>query len=192
MAEKEGVVKYDDVDNEYLEKRQLKKHAGWGLLWAMGVGAVISGDYGGWNVGLAHGGFGGLAIATLLMAGLYLCMVFTIAELSASLPHAGGFFSFTRNAFGPTGGYLCGLTDTIEYVITPEVIVYFIGGYVQAISPAFEAIPAPVWWVIFYAVFVAINIKGVELTFTVSLFVTLIALGVLVFFYVMVGVSGEF
>ncbi|MEZ6046723.1 MAG: hypothetical protein R3C11_14330 [Planctomycetaceae bacterium] len=58
-----------------------------------GVGAVISRNYGGWNTGLAQGGFGGLAIGTVLMAVMYLCMVFTIAELSAALPHAGGFFS---------------------------------------------------------------------------------------------------
>ena len=48
---------------EYLEKRQLQKSAGWVLLWALGVGAVISGDYFGWNFGLTAGGFWGLAIA---------------------------------------------------------------------------------------------------------------------------------
>ena len=34
---------------------------GVGSLWALGVGAVISGDFFGWNFGLAAGGFGGLA-----------------------------------------------------------------------------------------------------------------------------------
>src|SRR5690606_27193143 len=98
-----GIARYDDVDSRYLERRQLKKSASWGRLWALGVGAVISGEYGGWNPGLKYGGFGGLTIATLLMTAMYVCMVFTIAELSAALPHAGGFFSFTRQAFGPVG-----------------------------------------------------------------------------------------
>ncbi|GIT28097.1 MAG: hypothetical protein Ct9H300mP1_01430 [Planctomycetaceae bacterium] len=62
------------------------------LLWALGVGAVISGDFFGWNLGLKYAGFNGLAIATVLMAVMYVCMVFTIAELSAALPHAGGSF----------------------------------------------------------------------------------------------------
>ena len=69
MSEKKsGLANYQNVDAEYLEKRTLKKSAGWILLWALGVGAVISGDYGGWNIGLQGGGFGGLAIATILMA----------------------------------------------------------------------------------------------------------------------------
>ncbi|WP_144992901.1 ethanolamine permease [Polystyrenella longa] len=191
QPEKKSAVRYDHVDENYLSERQLKKHAGWILLWALGVGAVISGNYGGWNLGLSVGGFGGLAIATILMAIMYLCMVFTIAELSAALPHAGGFFSFTRNAFGPTGGYLCGLTDTIEYVLTPAVIVYYISGYMQQI-PLFTEIPQYVWWLLFYAFFVVINIVGVELTFRVGLVVTMIAIAVLLFFYACVPFSDSF
>ncbi len=182
MSEKRsGVASYDNVDDDYLEKRKLKKSAGWILLWALGVGAVISGDYSGWNVGLKYGGFNGLLIAVFLMATMYTCMVFTIAELSVALPHAGGFFSFTRNAFGPLGGFICGLTDTIEYVITPAVIVYFIGGYMNELIPH---VPDYLWWILFYLFFVAINIKGVELTLKVGLFVTVIAISVLVIFFV--------
>lgn len=203
MAErKSGVASYHDVDDNYLDNRKLKKSAGWWLLWALGVGAVISGDFGGWNLGLKHAGFGGLAIGTLLMALMYVCMVFSIAELSAALPHAGGFFSFTRNAFGPTGGYICGLTDTIEYVITPPVIVYFIGGYMQtlavqveellALQPMLSTMPVWVWWLLFYVVFVAINIRGAELTLKVGLLVTLLSIAVLVIFYVGALVSGAF
>lgn len=186
---KPGLARYDDVGEDYLERRRLRKCAGWVLLWALGVGAVIAGDFGGWNYGLKHGGFGGLAVGTVLMAGMYTCMVFTIAELSAALPHAGGFFSFTRNAFGPAGGFLCGLTDTIEYVLTPAVIVYFIGGYMEKLVPG---VAAPVWWFVFYAVFVGINILGVELTLKVGLLVTLAALAVLVVFYVSVLAKGTF
>jgi ethanolamine permease len=184
-----GFAHYEHVSVEYLKKRQLRKSAGWILLWALGVGAVISGDFGGWNYGLRFGGFGGLAIATCLMAIMYVCMVFSIAELSAALPHAGGFFSFTRNAFGPLGGFVCGLTDAIEYVLTPAVIVYFIGGYMQKLVPGSS--PA-VWWVIYYAVFLAINILGVGLTLRVGLVVTLSAVAVLVLFYVSALVTGAF
>ena len=190
MSEKKsGLASYENVDGDYLEKRSLKKSAGWVLLWALGVGAVISGDYGGWNSGLKSGGFGGLAIATVLMAIMYVCMVFSIAELSAALPHAGGFYSFTRNALGPTGGFICGLTDTIEYVITPAVIVFFIGGYLGKIFPD---IAKEAWWVGFYVVFVGINILGVKLTLRAGLIVTLIAFLVLVVFYISVIATGSF
>ncbi|WP_228148242.1 hypothetical protein [Acinetobacter seifertii] len=47
-------------DAEYFAKRQLKKGAvGWLLLVGLGVSYVISGDFAGWNFGLAQGGWGG-------------------------------------------------------------------------------------------------------------------------------------
>ncbi len=192
MAEKGkqgGGVRYENVDQAYLDQRQLKKKANWVMLWALGVGAVISGDYFGWNFGLSVGGFGGLLIATLVIAIMYVCMVYCIAELSTALPHAGGFYSFTRQAFGPWAGYLVGITDTIEYVITPAVIVVGIGGYLNTLLPG---VPTYFWWLLAYALFVGINIKGVELTLKVGLLVTLLAMAVLLIFYGGAIFSGAF
>ncbi len=68
----------------YLERRTLRRgSAGWLLLTGLGVAYVVSGDFSGWNVGLAQGGFGGLAVATALMGAMYACLVFSLAELSA-------------------------------------------------------------------------------------------------------------
>jgi len=184
-----GGVRYERVGQEYLEQRKLRRHANWVLLWALGVGAVISGDFFGWNFGLSAGGFGGLLIATVLMALMYLFMVYSIAELTTALPHAGGFYSFTRSAFGPWGGYLVGVTDTIEYVITPAVIVVGIGGYMNTLFPQ---VPVWLWWLLFYMVFVAINIAGVEITLRVGLVVTVLAMLILVIFYIGAVASGAF
>lgn len=186
---KAGVASYENVAEGYLEQRSLRKSAGWILLWVLGVGAVISGDYFGWNLGLGVGGFWGLAVATLVMALMYLCMVYSIAEMSAALPHAGGFYSFVRNAMGPTAGFLCGVTDTIEYVLTPAVIVVGISGYLQVLIP-----DLPIWacWFLAYGLFVGINCYGVELTLKVGLVITALATAVLVIFYVSAIVSGSF
>ncbi|NTW03514.1 MAG: ethanolamine permease, partial [Oscillochloris sp.] len=184
-----GAATYEQVDAEYLSQRRLRKSAGWILLWALGVGAVISGDFFGWNYGLAAGGFGGLLIATGIVAVMYICMVFSIAELSAALPHAGGFYSFTRCAFGPALGFVNGVADMIEYVITPAVIVISIAAYMQSIFPN---VPLPVWWVLYYVVFVGINVLGTNLTLRVGMVVTLMAVAVLVIFYVSTLVSGAF
>lgn len=55
----------------YLEKRQLRTgSAGWVLLAGLGVSYVVSGDYSGWNFGLARGGFGGMVIATVVIAAM--------------------------------------------------------------------------------------------------------------------------
>lgn len=184
-----GGATYENVGAEYLAQRRLRKSAGWKLLWALGVGAVISGDFFGWNYGLAAGGFGGLLIATLVVAVMYLCMVYSIAELSAALPHAGGFYSFTRSAFGPTLGFVNGVADIIEYVVTPAVIVISIAAYMQTLFPA---VPLYLWWVVFYAVFVGINVLGTELTLRVGMVVTLLAVATLAIFYVGALASGAF
>jgi ethanolamine permease len=187
-APKRQSAKYVDVDAAYLDERRLEKSAGWLLLWALGVGAVISGDFFGWNFGLAAGGFGGLLIATVFIAIMYVCMVLSIAEMSTALPHAGGFYSFTRNAFGPRLAYMNGVTDMVEYVITPAVIVVGIAGYADTLVPG---IPTWVWWLGFYALFVGINIWGTELTFKVALAVTVASIAILCIFYLGAIFSGE-
>lgn len=159
---------------------ELRKTAGWVHLWALGVGGVISGNYFGWQTGLLAGGFGGLALATLGIAVMYVCLVFSIAELSAALPNAGGFYNFTREAFGRDFAFLNGVTDTVEYVTTPAVIVAGIAGYMKALVPGTDDW---IWWVAFYLLFVGINVLGAALTFRVSMAITVLAALVLVVFY---------
>ena len=58
-----GSITYQDVGADYFEKRRLRRHAGMWSLWALGVGAVISGEYYGWNFGLGTGGFSLMPLA---------------------------------------------------------------------------------------------------------------------------------
>ena len=167
----------------------LRKTAGWIHLWALGVGGVISGNYFGWQTGLLAGGFGGMLLATILIAAMYICLVLSIAELSAALPDAGGFYNFTRAAFGKDRAFLNGVSDTIEYVTTPAVIVSGIAGYMKALLPG---PPDWVWWLVFYGCFVAINILGAEMSFGVSMAVTVAAAAVLLIFYAGVLATGVF
>ncbi|UCH30045.1 MAG: ethanolamine permease, partial [Myxococcales bacterium] len=161
----------------------LRRYAGVWSLWALGVGAVISGDFFGWNFGLAAGGFGGLLLATLIITVMYAGLCFSIAEMAAALPHTGGAYSFARSAMGPWGAYVTGLAENMEYILTPAVIVVGIGGYLGAIfgtPPSAE----PVWWLAAYAVFVGLNVAGVEITFRFTVLITGLALGVLLVFWV--------
>src|SRR3954453_5273025 len=149
----------------------------------MGVGAVISGDFFGWNFGLAAGGFGGMLLAVIVMTVMYLGLCDSIAEMSPALPHTGGAYSFARAAMGPWGGYITGLAENMEYILTPAVIVVGIGGYLGAIfnTPKwFE----PGWWLICYAIFVALNVWGVELSFRISIWITVAALATLAMFWI--------
>src|SRR6202163_1770341 len=119
-------IRYEDMEAGYLEKRALRRHARVLELWALGVGAVISGDFFGWNFGLTAGGFGGMLAALAIITLLYIGLCFSIAEMCPALPHAGGAYSFARTSMGPWGGYITGLAENMEYILTPPVIV--VGG----------------------------------------------------------------
>lgn len=176
-------VTYTKVDAVYFEQRGLRRYAGVASLWALGVGAVISGHFSGWNLGLASGGWGGMLIAAVLIAVMYLGLVFCIAEMSPALPHTGAAYSFARTTMGPWGGFVTGLFENVEYVITPAVVVFFIGSYLGSIFGTPTEFQ-PVYWIFCYMLFVALNVAGVELSFKVTLVVTLMALACLVAFWV--------
>lgn len=181
MSESSG-VNYTQVDQSYFDKRGLRRYAGVWSLWALGVGAVISGHFSGWNLGLANG-WGSMFLATIIISIMYLGLTFSLAEMSPALPHTGGAYSFARTAMGRWGGFVTGLAENVEYVLTPAVIVYFISSYMSGI---FGTSPdtLPLWWIGFYILFVGLNIVGVELSFKVTLVVTLLALACLVVFWV--------
>ncbi|HEY8357441.1 MAG TPA: amino acid permease [Ramlibacter sp.] len=174
-------VQYAKVDASYFARRGLRRYAGVWSLWALGVGAVISGHFSGWNLGLANG-WGSMLLATIVIAVMYLGLTFSLAEMSPALPHTGGAYSFARTAMGPWGGFLTGVSENVEYVLTPAVIVYFISSYMAGIFGTPAAV-LPLWWIAFYIVFVGVNIVGVELSFRVTLVVTLLALACLAVFW---------
>ncbi len=182
MQEKLSGVTYEKVDDAYFQARGLRRHAGVWSLWALGVGAVISGHFSGWNLGLAQGGWGGMFVATILIAIMYLGLTYSLAEMSPAMPHTGGAYSFARTAFGPWGGFITGLAENVEYVMTAAVIVYFIGTYLAAIVGA-PAEWQPLFWIGCYVLFVGLNILGVEQSFKFSMIVTVLALLCLIVFY---------
>src|SRR5215207_968461 len=174
-------VDYEQVGSDYLERRQLKQGAaGWVLLAGLGVAYVISGDAACWNLELAEGGWGGLLIATLLMATMYTAMVFGLAELSSTIPTAGGGYGFARRAMGPWGGFMTGTAILIEYAIAPAAIATFIGGYVETITGIG-------WWIVYlacYLIFVGIHLYGVGEALKLMFAITVVAVVALAAFVI--------
>ncbi len=172
----------------YLEKRQLRTgSAGWLLLAGLGVSYVVSGDYSGWNFGLARGGFGGLVIATTVVAAMYLALVLGMAELSSALPTAGGGYTFARRALGPWGGFATGTAVLIEYSIAPAAIATFIGAYVQSLG-LFGIRDGWYVYLAIYALFIGIHLAGVGEALKVMFAITAVALaGIAVFAVAAIG-----
>lgn len=177
---KNSHIDYASVDKDYLRNRQLKKGAaGWILLAGLGIAYVISGDFSGWNLGLAAGGWGGLLIAFVLMGIMYTCMVFGLAEMSSTLPTAGAGYGFARRALGPLGGFATGMAVLIEYAVAPAAIATFIGGYIEALGLFGMTNSWPVYLVT-YIVFIGIHMWGVGEALKLMFGITAIAIVALV------------
>ena len=164
---------YEHVDTQYLEERQLQKgSAGWLQLAGLGVAIVISGDFAGWNYGLALGGWGGMLVAAMLMAIMYLCLTLTLSELASAMPSAGGFYTFVRRAFGPFGGYVAGIAVAMATVTAAGAIAVFIGAYFEVVF-GFGGWPVQL---AFFLVFIGIHSWGVGEALGLILVITLIAI----------------
>src|SRR5260221_4441005 len=172
------------VPAEFVERRVLGRFAGPWSLWALGVSIVIPGEFSGWNYGLITGGFGGLLVATLVVVVMYLCLCFSLAEMSAAMPFAGGGYGFARCALGPLGGYLAGLAQNIEFILVAAAVVVSVGGAANALFAHLfgPELPEPLLWAAAYLAFTFVNIYGIELTCRIALLLAVLALGVLAFF----------
>jgi ethanolamine permease len=125
---------------------------------------------------------------------MYYGLMFSISEMAAAMPHTGGAYSFARTAMGPWGGFITGLAETIEYVATTAVVVFFSASYADSITSTLlgVSLPAWVWWLILYAAFIILNGMGSNTSFQFSIVVSIISLGIILVFSLMAAFSGLF
>lgn len=155
-----------------------KGSLGWRTLAALGVSYVVAGDYAAWNYGFASAGWGGMVAAFALMALMYLCLAFCLAELASAIPTAGGGYAFARCAFGPTAGFLTGICVALEYVAATGAIGIFLTSYFEALT-GFGGVGTLLF---FYTVFLGLHLLGVgEALRLLLLFAMVAILGILVF-----------
>jgi biotin synthase len=138
------------------------------MIWGIGVGYVISGNYFGWNLGLAEGGSVGLAIATAVVILMYITFTYSYAELACAIPQAGGVFDYTSRALGPNVGFIAGMAQNLEFILAPPAIALGIGSYMHLYLPA---IPALYFSVGAYFLFTAVNTLGIKTAALVELMV---------------------
>ncbi len=189
-------VTYTKAGDGYFEKRKLKRSAGvWGL-WGLAVAAVISGDFSGWNFGIDFAGFGGMTIAFVILVAMYYGLIFSIGEMAAAMPHTGGAYSFSRSALGPWGGLVTGLAETIEYVATTAVIVFFSASYANSITAELLGFDLTgrmwIWYGVLYLAFIALNAAGANISFKFAIVVSIISIAILLVFSAMAIFSGAF
>jgi ethanolamine permease len=149
------------------------------MLWGLGVGYVISGNYFGWNLGLEAGGTLGLGIAIIFIIILAITFTFSYTELACAIPKAGGVFDYASRAFGKDVGFIAGMAQNIEFIFAPPAIAFAIGAYVNLFLPN---VPVLVISMIAYFLFTGLNIFGVKTAAVFELVVTIVAVGGLLLF----------
>lgn len=120
-------------EKKYLDEHSLKKPLGTAQIWALGVGAVITGEYFGWNGGLGVAGPTGMLIASLFVCVLYMAWVLALSELSVAMPFAGGPLAYGRRAVGPWLGFVMGWSMFLESLFAAIGTAIATGGYVYFI-----------------------------------------------------------
>lgn len=157
-------------------------------LWGIAVGMVISGEYFGWNYGLGVAGTVGFIVATVLVSVFYVAFIFSYTELTASMPDAGGPFTYATRAFGPRVGFLAGFASIIGILMAPPAIAAALGAYAHFLHPDIPAL-----WVSIgaYFVFVGINILGIKESANLSVIITMLSVVELVVFMGLVSPAYE-
>jgi APA family basic amino acid/polyamine antiporter len=116
------------------------------LLSILGLGFGLAGAVGG-TIGAGILRTPGLVAAQLgnpawilgawLAGGLYALLgAICVAELSASLPRAGGWYVYAERAFGPSAGFVVGWMDWIGHCAGLAWVAITIGDYSAALLPA--------------------------------------------------------
>lgn len=149
------------------------------MVWGLGVGYVISGNYFGWNLGLEKGGTLGFVIALFFIIILYITFTLSYTELACAIPKSGGAFDYANRAFGRDVGFIVGMAQSIEFIFAPPAIAFGLGAYLNLYFPDLSVISTSI---AAYIIFLLLNISGVKIAAVFELGVTTIAVtAVLVF-----------
>ncbi len=162
-----------------MSQPHLKRSLTPAMVWGLGVGYVISGNYFGWNLGLEKGGTLGLAIAIFFIIILYITFTFSYTELACAIPKSGGAFDYANRAFGKDVGFITGMAQNIEFIFAPPAIAFAIGSYGNIFFPDVSVL---LFSILAYFIFVALNISGVKVAAIFELVITVLAVMGLLFF----------
>jgi ethanolamine permease len=169
----------------YIREHALKKPLRVVHIWALGVGAVITGMYFGWNFGLPLGGPVGVLIASLIVCGLYLAWVLGLSELSVSMPFAGGPLAYGRRAVGKGFGFIMAWSMFLECLFAGIGTALATGGYVAfLLNPENPGkLTTTVCAIACALVFFGIQYIGVKEQASIMLWLTIAAMAALLWFW---------
>src|SRR5450631_1988572 len=79
----------------------------------------------------------GIIIAVWLVGGIYaFCCTLSVIELGTMLPRAGGWYVYSRRAFGEYGGFLVGCIDWIAQPVAIAYLAVAFGDFAAELQPS--------------------------------------------------------
>jgi ethanolamine permease len=176
-------------ERAYLKAHALKKPMGVLHIWALGVGVVITGEYFGWNQGLAVGGPTGMLLASVFVCVLYWLWILALSELSVAMPFAGGPLAYGRRAVGPAFGFVMGWSMFLEALFATIGTAIATGGYIFYVLRFFledidEALVTALAGVVTVVLFAVVQWLGSKLQARLMEWMTYGAILALVWFWI--------
>ena len=157
-------VTYREVDEGYFDKRGLQRHAGVWSLWALGVAAVISGDFFGWNFGLDFGVRRSARRHDRHHGHVLRPVLLDRGDVARAAAHRRRVLvrAAPRWARGAGSSPASPRTSSTSSR-PPSSSSASAATWGAIVNDLFGlTLAQPIWWLIFYAIFVGLNIIGVE------------------------------
>jgi len=168
----------------YLKEHGLKKVLQGVHLWAIGVGALLSGVSFGLNQGMKGVGSLDFLVAMVVVTLFYGVLVLVFSELATYLPYAGGPYAYARKGMGSFMGYMTGILTIIEFLCASAALTISIGLYFGQLIPSISPV---VTTLLVYMIFFCVDMAGVRISLVFQLAFTVIALSALIIFMLGVG-----
>lgn len=113
-----------------------------------------------------------------------ICMLFTALsyrKMSAEFPIAGSVYTYVQKSINPHVGFLAGWLILLDYVFAPALLYALTASWCVALMPG---TPFWLWVVVFVALNTLINVRGIEYTAKMDVFIfTVSALALALFLY---------
>jgi ethanolamine permease len=123
-------------------------------------------------------GFGSFLICTFLIGTAYISLCCCNAEVTSSLPFAGGAYGMARVSLGLYSGFVIGCVEISEYVVYVAEASIVLGRMISAIGVISEDY-IPVWSLLFLIVSCWIQIQGGRIFWRSNAFLAIVSIVIL-------------
>lgn len=149
------------------------------VIWAIGVGSALGGDFFGWQFVL-YGGFGSALFAVLFTGAFYWLYVGAITELAARYRTSGGSFDFVRNAMGRQYASWMAILGLLKLLLANSANALAISSYL--VQAGMSKYISTLIWIAMYVIFTTLDCIGVRQSANLQVLATLFCVIILLFY----------